>query len=200
MVNQRWYQYLLGAIALIVSSMPAQSIAAHRQPLAVAKPQAQPQPQKTAPIRPPAACPTTLEPLTKALLRDLPSYMNRLSSQRSKQFPKYAIAATQPNIAPLPVVSSSAIDPTQGGLHQVFFTVLEREYDSQKPNTYQHYHWLFLAQAQTAGWQVAILYSRRGPYPDNQRYASPMRDTTQELTAQAIRRWLRDCQAEAVTF
>jgi hypothetical protein len=130
----------------------------------------------------------------------LPNYINRLSHQRSNQFPTYAIVATQPNMIPLPLVSGSgsAIDPNQGGLHQVFFTVLEREYDSKKSTPYQHYHWLFLAHTETSGWQVAILYSRRGSYPTQEQYASPLRETTQELTAQVIRRWLRDCQAGAV--
>ncbi len=192
MVNPRWCQYFCGAIALILSSVPAQSDSARQQP-PIAPPQTQ-----TSPLRPSTTCPTELEPLTTALLRDLPSYINRLSHQRSNQFPTYAIAATQPNSLPLPVVSGSAIDPKQGGLHQTFFTVLEREYDSKKNTNYQHYHWLFLAHTATSGWQVAILYSRRGSYPATERYASPLRDTTQELTAQAVRRWLRDCQAGAV--
>ncbi|MEX0267899.1 hypothetical protein AB3R30_02035 [Leptolyngbyaceae cyanobacterium UHCC 1019] len=194
-----WYQYfwcqcLCGAIAFILSNSFAQQGIAQGKPL----PTAQPHPRKTAPIRPPAACPTELEPLTNALLRDLPSYINRLSHQRNNQFPTYAIAVTQPNIVPLPVVSSSAIDPKQGGLHQVFFTVLERSYDTKKPITSQSYHWLFLAHTATSGWQVAILYSRKGSYPTQEQSVSPMRDTTQELTAQVIRRWLRDCQAGAV--
>jgi len=187
----RWY-HLCGAIALLLCGAIAQPVAA-RERSPIAPPQTQ-----TPPIRPLTACPTELEPLTKALLRDLPSYINRLSHQRSNQFPTYAIAATQPNIAPLPVVSGSAIDPNQGGLHQVFFTVLEREYDSKKSTPYQHYHWLFLAHTETSGWQVATLYSRRGFYPTNEQSASPLRDTTQELTAQVIRRWLRDCLAGAV--
>jgi len=193
MVNPFWCRYLYAAIALILSGAIAPPITARELP-----PIAQTLTQKTPPIRPPATCPTELEPLTKALLRDLPSYINRLSHQRSNQFPTYAIAATQPNILPLPVVNSSAINPNQGGLHQVFFTVLEREYDSKKSTAYQYYHWLFLAHTKTSGWQVATLYSRRGFYPTNERYVSPLRETTQELTAQVIRRWLRDCQAGSV--
>ncbi|MBM0743610.1 hypothetical protein JOY44_18655 [Phormidium sp. CLA17] len=192
MINQRGCQYLWGAIALTLSSVAVQS-AAHSQSLATAQPRT-----GTSLIRPATTCPTELEPLTKALLRDLPSYINRLSHQRSNQFPTYAIAATQPNIEPLPVVTSTTTDANQGGLQQAFFTVLEREYDSKKPTSYQHYHWLFLARTPTSGWQVAILYSRRGLYPTDNRYAGPLRETTQELTAQAIRRWLRDCQAGAI--
>jgi hypothetical protein len=188
------YQCLCGAIALILSNGYAQQATAQSEPVPIA----QPQPPKATLIRPPATCPVELEPLTTALLRDLPSYINRLSHQRSNQFPTYAIAATQPNVAPLPVVSSGAIDPKQGGLHQVFFTVLERSYDSKKNITYQSYHWLFLAHTATSGWQVATMYSRRGSYPTHEQQVSPMRDTTQELTAQVIRRWLRDCQAGAV--
>jgi hypothetical protein len=182
MVSQSWHRYFSGAIALVLSIVQAASA----------------QPAKVSPIRPSAVCPREIEPLTVALLRDLPSYINRLSHQRSNQFPTYAIAASQPNLSPLPVVSSTAIDPKQGGLHQVFFTVLERKYDSKKAAEYQHYQWLFLAQTKTSGWQVATLYSRLAPYPASEQYASPLRETTQELTAQAIRRWLRDCEAGAI--
>ena len=192
MVNQLWCRYLCRAIALILSGAIAPPVTARELP-----PIAQP-PTPTPPIRPLATCPTQLEPLTKALLRDLPSYINRLSHQRSNQFPTYAIAAPQPNILPLPVVNTSAINPNQSGLHQVFFTVLEREYDSKKSTAYQHFHWLFLAHTKTSGWQIATLYSRRGSYPANDQYASPLRETTHELTAQVIRRWLRDCQAGSV--
>lgn len=193
MINRFWRRYFYKTIALILSGAIASPItASERSPIA------QPPTQKAPPIRPPATCPTELEPLTKALLRDLPSYINRLSHQRSNQFPTYAIAATQPNILPLPVVSSSAIDLNQSGLHQVFFTVLEREYDRKKTTAYQYYHWLFLAHTERSGWQVATLYSRKGSYPANDQSASPLRETTQELTAQVIRRWLRDCQAGSV--
>lgn len=193
MANQRWCQYLGGAIALILSGAIAPLGAARELP-----PTVLPQTQKAPPIRPTTTCPTELEPLTNALLRDLPSYINRLSHQRSNQYPAYAIAATQPNILPLPTVSSSTINPQQGGLHQVFFTVLEREYDSKKTTAYQRYHWLFLAHTKTSGWQVATLYSRRSSYPVREQYISPLQETTQELTAQVIRRWLRDCQAGSV--
>ncbi len=193
MANQRWYQSLGGVIALSLGGAIAPLGAAQER-----LPNVSPQTQKAPPIRPTATCPTELEPLTQALLRDLPSYINRLSHQRSNQYPAYAIAATQPNLLPLPTVSSSTINPQQGGLHQVFFTVLEREYDSKKNTAYQRYHWLFLAHTKTSGWQVATLYSRRSAYPISEQYISPLQETTQDLTAQAIRRWLRDCQAGSV--
>jgi hypothetical protein len=141
-----------------------------------------------------------VEPLVAGLLRDLPSYINRISHQREgSQSRHYAIAASQPNFKPLPVVvSSKTIDPQQNGLHQVFFTMLERQYQTQDKVDYQNHHWLFLTYSKQTGWQLAMLYSRLEPYPDRQTLTSPMRETSQEATGRAIRQWLRDCQARSV--
>jgi hypothetical protein len=154
------------------------------------------------PIRPKAACPVEVEPLATALLKDLPSYVNRVSHQREgSQSRHYAIAASQPNFQPLPiVVSSKTIDPKHNGLHQIFFTMLERQYQTPDKVDYQNHHWLFLAYSPQTGWQLAMLYSRLEPYPDRQAVPSAMRETSQEATGKAIRQWLRDCQARSVSL
>ncbi|MBF2026388.1 MAG: hypothetical protein IGS48_06420 [Oscillatoriales cyanobacterium C42_A2020_001] len=150
-------------------------------------------------MRPRTTCPTELEPLTNALLRDLPSYINRISHQRGGSLTyRYAIASSRANFEPLPVVTST-LDPKQGGLYQIFFTLLERQYDTKRKSDYQTYHWLFLAQTENDGWQLAMVYSRSGSYPDSLQAVSPLRETTQEITGLAIRQWLRDCQAGAVS-
>jgi hypothetical protein len=145
-------------------------------------------------------CPTELEPLTTALLKDLPQYINRLSHQRGgSQSGKYAIAASPSNLQPLPVYTSTP-DPQQGGLYQTFFTVLERQYLTQQKVDYQNYYWLFLAHTPEQGWQLAILYTREGAYPAGNQPPTSLREATREVPGLAIRQWLRDCQAGSVSL
>lgn len=160
-------------------------------------PQSQQKETQSGQIRPFTICPTEVEPLLQALLRDLPEYVNRVRHQRGgSQAYQYAIVASQANLEPLPVVTSTP-DPQQGGLHQSFFTLLERQYDTRQVSVYQQYHWLFLANTER-GWQLALLYSRTGSYPSYNEVPSPLRDATQEATGRAIRLWLRDCRAGAI--
>ncbi len=205
--NRTEISYLYGAATAIALSLlpiwtsPALAIRRQTAPSpAPASPQA-PSPKTakiTPPLRPYTPCPTELEPLMEAMLRDLPSYLNRINHQKgNKSIPRYAIAASPANLNPLPIASSSNLPPTQGGLYQAFFTVLERQYENQNKQEFQNYHWLFLAQNAT-GWQLATLYSRLGAYPANSRYPSALQDTTQQTTGQAIRLWLRDCQAGTI--
>lgn len=151
-------------------------------------------------IRQRGVCPTDIQPLAKLLLRDLPTYINRLShQQKGSQAGFYAIASSLPDFTPLPVASSQNPDPQEGSLHQVFFTILERQYETQQVREFQHHHWLFLAHSDRTGWQLAMLYSRRNSYPISQPVTSPMRETSQEAIGKAIRLWLRDCEARSIT-
>jgi len=184
---------MISAIVLLLPTIVQPANAAKQSSTPTSKPA-----KITAPIRPHAICPTELEPLTAALLKDLPQYINRLSHQRSgTQARRYAIATTPANLNPLPVVTSYP-DPKQGGLYQTFFTLLDRQYLTQRKLDYQSYYWLFLAHTPKAGWQLAILYTRDGSYPANNQISTDLRDATQEVTGLAIRRWLRDCQAGAI--
>jgi len=147
-------------------------------------------------------CPTELQPLTKVMLRDLPAYMNRLNQRllgdQSQYGFTYAIAASQPDLMPLPLDSSEYRNPVDQDLHQVFFTVLERQYfGKQKFTQWQKYYWLFLAPT-SSGWRVARLFSRLGAYPPNNQPLGAVEDSSQSLTAQAIQLWLRDCRAGSV--
>ena len=194
---KRWWRSL--AIALLIT-IPSQVQLTGAANSAQAKPDKQMEVRNGAPIRPRSICPSELEPLTKALLRDLPSYINRISHQRGgSQTYRYAIASSPANMTPLPVVTSTP-DPEQGGLYQVFFTLLERQYDTQQKKDYQSYHWLFLAHTEKDGWQLAMIYSRQSSYPDTADVSTPLRETTQEATGLAIRYWLRDCRAGAVSI
>lgn len=152
-------------------------------------------------IRPPIQCPTDLLTLMPLLLRDLPSYANRVSQRaytnfRTADIPGYVIVADRPEYEPLSLNSGSAPIDLEDQPSQVFFTTLERQYVSGKPVNLQHYHRLFLVETQD-GWQLSLMFSTLGHYPADQP-PTPPQDTSQGVIAQAIRLWLRDCRARSV--
>lgn len=157
-------------------------------------------------IRPPAACPTELEQLMPLLLNDLPSYANRVSQRaytdyRNSEVPGYVLLAGRPEYEPLPLPTgeySSAIDPAESNpeVLQVFFTTLERQYLSGGAFQLQHYHWLFLTRTEN-GWRFVLMLSSVGDATADQP-PTPPRDSSQGVIAQAIRLWLRDCEAESI--
>ena len=182
------------AIAALVISLSS-AIAAGVVHASTPKPST---PKPSTPIRPRITCPSDIEPLSRALLNALPQYINRLRHQRAgSQARRYVIASSPANLDPLPVTTAYP-DPQQGGLHQVFFTLLERQYDTRQFTDTQHYYWLFLAQTPQRGWQLAILYTRQGDYPPTAAPASPLREATREVPGLAIRQWLQDCAAGSV--
>lgn len=151
-------------------------------------------------IRPPIQCPTDLSTLIPLLLRDLPSYANRVSQRaytnfRTADLPGYVIVASRPEYEPLSL-NSERSPSLEDQPSQVFFTTLERQYVSGKPVSLQHYHRLFLVETQD-GWQLALMFSTLGNYPADQP-PTPPQDTSQGVIAQAIRLWLRDCRAGSV--
>jgi hypothetical protein len=193
----------LGLLLLNCPSTPAANPApmlspALPEPVPKATPSPAPRATPKVPPRPipRLVCPTELEPLTQALLRDLPSYINRLSRRDRVRTGEYAIAASQPELEPLPTGSSEY--PADPSLKQVFFTVLDRQYSQRQVTQFQQFHWLFLART-PSGWRLALLYSRIGSsLTAAQPRLSPPRESSQGVTGQAIRTWLRDCQAGAI--
>jgi len=146
-----------------------------------------------------------VERLTTQLLKDLPSYANRISQRvrrrnRTVDVYNYVLLAGRPEFAPLtlgpgeytPAEPTSLVEAPQ----QVFITTLERQYTDGKPVELQQYHWLFLTQT-SSGWRLAMMFSRTGTYPAKQPPTRP-RDSSNGVIAQAIRTWLRDCQAGTV--
>ncbi len=142
-----------------------------------------------------------VETLTTQLLKDLPSYANRVSQRARRQnrtdLYSYVLLVGRPEFAPLTLGpgeynSASLVEPPQ----QVFITTLERQYIEGKPVELQQYHWLFLTQT-SSGWRLAMMFSRIGTYPAKQPPTRP-RDSSNGVIAQAIRTWLRDCQAGAM--
>jgi hypothetical protein len=172
--------------------------------IAVTKPPSfpvEPQPSVLPPLPGRAACPNDFQPLVALLLRDLPGYMNRVHQRlvrrdRSTTSAPYVLLTSPPEFDPLalgPGVYQSTAPPEEEGVHQVFFTTLERQYTAGKIVQLQGYHWVFLTQT-VSGWRLAMMFSHFGPYPAT-RPPSPPENSAQGVTGQAIRTWLRDCRA-----
>lgn len=144
-----------------------------------------------------------LEIITSQLLKDLPSYANRITQSarrrnRTVDVYSYVLLAGRPEFAPLTLGPGeyTPTEPTSSEPRQVFITTLERQYIDGKPIQLQDYHWLFLTQT-SGGWKLAMMFSRTGGYPAKKN-PTPPRESSDGVIAQAIRVWLRDCQARGV--
>ncbi|MEC4984082.1 MAG: hypothetical protein SAJ37_15375 [Oscillatoria sp. PMC 1068.18] len=147
-------------------------------------------------------CPTDVKILTEQMLKDLPSYANRVI-QRARRLNRevdifsYVILAGKAEFEPLTLgpgeyntaPNAIAEDPPQ----QIFFTTLERQYTDKQAIETQHYHWLFLVQT-NSGWRVVTIFSRLGS-PSPERPPLPPRETSKGVIGQAVKLWLRDCRA-----
>jgi hypothetical protein len=144
-------------------------------------------------------CPAAVADLTPLLLRDLPSYANRVivraRGQSAIDSLTTVITAGRAEFAPLPVSAEpGSIDPQ---LSQIFFTTLERQRTGNQMYELQQYHWLFISQTPT-GWQLALSYTRTASYPSAEKPITPPRESSQAPIAQAAKLWLRDCNAGSV--
>ncbi|MEG4393397.1 hypothetical protein [Microcoleus sp. BROC3] len=143
-------------------------------------------------------CPADLETLVDRLLQDLPSYANRVIvrshfSPNKKTPSDYAlpqiILAGRPEFEPLPLNFEDALPENAS---QVFITTLERQYRGEKRVEIQQYHWLFFTKTEN-GWELAKIVSRFGTAAEIRPLLG--QDSESEI-AEAIRLWLRDCQAK----
>ena len=150
-------------------------------------------------------CPSEVEPLTALLLRDLPSYANRVIVRSRARYPTISwldsvITAGRPEFIPLPLDSGTAstIPSPQNAsdLRQVFITTLERQNTADTAIDLQQFHWLFLTKTQS-GWRLALMFTRTGATIAEQP-TTPPRDSSQGIMGQAVQTWLRDCNAGAV--
>lgn len=154
------------------------------------------------PIRPATTCPTDLQTLTALLLRDLPSYTNRVTQRSFTNLdspanrPGYLLLAGRPEFEPLSLGPGEYLPTPNTVPQQVFFTTLERQYVDNRSIDLQHYHWVFLIQ-ESNGWWLVTMRSQLSDLPANQP-PTPPEDTSQGAIAQAIRLWLRDCRSEAI--
>lgn len=134
-------------------------------------------------------CPADLENLTDDLLKDLPSYANRVI-QRGRRLDRdvdiysHVIVAGKPEFEPIELNQLQYTPVFPESTQQVFFTTLEREHGSGSTLTTQHYHWLFLTQT-TSGWRLVMLFSRSSS-------TTPLRETSNSAIGEGIRLWLRD--------
>jgi hypothetical protein len=134
-------------------------------------------------------CPTEFQPLITRLLKDLPSYTNRIALRsrpldQTRTLPQI-LSAGRPEYEPLPEDNTQE-DPT---LKQVFFTTLERRTLSKTTLTHQHFHRLLLTDTRY-GWRMIALYSRNSNGTDTPQ--PPIETSTSDL-GQGIALWLRDC-------
>ena len=166
-------------------------------------------------IRASISCPSTITDLVPFILRDIPSYANRVSTRaqvwdRSFNPRGVVIAAAQasedeqigrdlPNWLGDLQLTEDAIATHQ--LIPLFFTTLERQYVNDRAVRIQHYHWAFLSHTPHEGrpnqWHLALLFSRIGDYPADQP-VSPPRESSQGSIGRALHLWLRDCNAGSV--
>ena len=193
-----WSITKLAILLLCGFSVPLGAIAADKFPSFPVE--QRPSEPVTLPRR--AACPSEFQPLVALLLRDLPGYMNRVHQRLMRRdrstnnSPTYVLLTSPPDFEPLtlgPGVYQPTSPPDDEGVHQVFFTTLERQYTAGKAVHLQGYHWVFLTQT-VSGWRLAMMLSHFGPYPAT-RPPSPPENSSQGVTGQAIRTWLRDCRA-----
>ncbi|MEA5515607.1 hypothetical protein [Nodularia sp. UHCC 0506] len=146
----------------------------------------------------------SLEKLTTQLLQDLPSYANRATQRarrlrRSSDVYSYMLVAGKPEFQPLPIntggYNADGQKNTATGVEQVFFTTLERQYIAGKIVESQQFHWLLLTKT-NSGWRLVMMFTQIGS--DSQPVVSPPRDSSKGVIAQAVKAWLRDCQAGSV--
>ena len=152
-------------------------------------------------IRPQALCPDDFDTLSTLLVRDIPSYTNRILQSSVADIstayrPAYVIIASQPDQVPLEIkdrVYTTQPDSIQQ-LQQLFFTTLERQYSGLEATSISHFHWLFLAPDED-GWQMVFMLST---IDAENEVLLPPRDSSQGSVGQAVQRWLEDCRSGAV--
>ncbi|HAJ57974.1 MAG TPA: hypothetical protein DCP31_00835 [Cyanobacteria bacterium UBA8543] len=150
-------------------------------------------------------CPADVKTLTSMLIKDLPSYANRVLRQarrldRKNNSASYVVLAGNPEFEPLtlgpglynPTTPGADLEPPQ----QVFLTTLERQYIGGKAIESQHYHWLFLTQT-PEGWRLAMMFSQIGSFLPG-RAPTPPRESSNGVIGQAVTIWLRDCRAGGI--
>jgi hypothetical protein len=144
----------------------------------------------------PNTCPVKVASLATLLVRDLPSYANRLIQQRRKRTDRVyssLITASVPELQPI-AIGSREYPPNfpQAAPTQVFITTLETQYTDTRSAQLQQFHWLFLAQTRQ-GWRLANIYTRTGGFPLKNNPISPPVESSKTIVGEAVSVWLNDC-------
>ena len=144
----------------------------------------------------PNTCPVKVEYLTDLLVRDLPSYTNRLIQQRRRRTDRTyssVVTTSLPELQPIGTISREyppqfpQFPPTQ-----VFISTLERQYTGLQSAQLQQFHWLFLAQT-SLGWRLVNIYTRTGGSPGANTPVTPPTESSKTVIGEAIGIWLNDC-------
>ncbi|WP_267384018.1 hypothetical protein [Cyanobacterium sp. uoEpiScrs1] len=147
------------------------------------------------------SCPSDLQKLTELMLKDLPSYTNRVIQRKGlKDRPfspsLYVLVIGKPEFEPLPLTNLQYQPVLKDTAQQVFFTTLERQYGEESQVTLENYYWLFLAQTEK-GWRAVMLFSQLASLNDGG-LPLPPKDASNGPIGQGIRLWLRDCRAGVI--
>ena len=144
----------------------------------------------------PNTCPAKLEHLTNVLVRDLPSYANRLTHQRRKRTDELyssIVTASLPELQPIEIVSREYPPHfPQAAPTQVFISTLERQYTGIKSAQLQQFHWLFITKTRL-GWRLVSIYSRTSGFASVNAAITPPIESSNTIVGEAIRIWLHDC-------
>jgi hypothetical protein len=141
-------------------------------------------------------CPEKLDRLTNLLVRDLPSYANRIIQQRrnrTDQMYSSIVTASIPDLQPIEIVSRE-YQPRfpQAAPTQVFISTLENQYTGIRSAQLQQFHWLFIAKTRM-GWRLVNIYSRTSGSPSTNTPITPPIESSKTIVGEAMRIWLNDC-------
>lgn len=145
----------------------------------------------------PESCPTDLASLTPLLIKDIPSYSNRVI-QRTQNYHQaagidsYIVIAGQPKTEPLNLPQINYNKATEETPQQIFFTTLERQYSNNQKLERETYHWLFVTLTDS-GWYLVTMFSRFGNATKNTP-PTPPQESSNGIIGQAVKLWLRDCR------
>jgi hypothetical protein len=145
----------------------------------------------------PRSCPANIDSLAKLLIRDLPSYTNRVIQRRRKLSDKLyssILAVGKPDFTPIEIVSREYPSQfPQAAPTQMFISSLERQYTGIKSTDLQQFHWLLLAKT-NLGWRLVNIYTRTGTLNrTNDSPIAPSIESSKSSIGEAIRLWLNDC-------
>jgi hypothetical protein len=145
----------------------------------------------------PNTCPAKLDDLTTVLVRDLPSYANRLIQRRRKRTDEVyssIVTVSAPEFKPIEIASREYPQQfPQAAPTQIFITTLERQYTGMRSSDLQQFHWLFMAQTRM-GWRLVNIYSRTSAARGTNAPITPPIESSKTVVGEAIRLWLNDCQ------
>ncbi|MDJ0658650.1 MAG: hypothetical protein QNJ42_04085 [Crocosphaera sp.] len=142
-------------------------------------------------------CPTDIQTLTAKMLKDLPSYGNRVTqrarrSDRTVEVYNYILVAGNPEFEPLPLNNLQYQPELPDDTKQVFFTTLERQYSKTEAILLQNYYWLFLTPS-SDGWRLVLLFSQLADL-EQEDLPLPPQDAINGAIGQGIQLWLKDCR------